>query len=109
VLITRSGSVAVSPSRNQFVVDGVTNGFDLYQLDSGRWKRNFPTGAPTVKVPKQVTFGEDFRAVVGGSDHGAVYVFDRKKGVQLHVLWHAEKGLVQTVTVCDLPRIQVQF
>jgi hypothetical protein len=71
----------------------------LYQLDSGRWKRNFPTGAPIHRSPKHVAFGEDFKTVVGGSDHGAVYVFDRKKGVQIQVLQHLDKGMVQTVTV----------
>ena len=39
--------------------------------------------------------------MVGGSDHGAVYVFDRKRGVQLQVLRHADNGMVQTVTVCE--------
>jgi hypothetical protein len=41
--------------------------------------------------------------VVGGSDHGAVYVFDRKRGVQLQVLQHLDKGMIQTVTVCEPP------
>jgi hypothetical protein len=45
-------------------------------------------------------FSEDFKTVVGGSNHGAVYVFDRKWGVRLHVLHHADSGMVQTVTVC---------
>ena len=35
------------------------------------------------------------------SDHGAVYVFDRKTGKPLEVLHHADKGLVQTITVCE--------
>jgi hypothetical protein len=50
-------------------------------------------------VTKQVAFVEDSKVVVGGSDHGAVYVFDRETGGILDVLRHAEAGLVQTITV----------
>ena len=80
------------------MVDNVENGYDLHQLDTGHWKRNFPTGQPTRKVPKQVAFGERSKVIVGGSDHGAVYVFDRKTAFPLHVLSHGD-GLVQTLTV----------
>lgn len=93
------GSAAVSYGRNQFVVDSVTNGFNLYQLDNGHWKRNFPTGTPTRKLPKCVAFAEDTGVVMGGSDHGAVYVFDKRTGSPLHILRHQEHGMVQTITV----------
>ena len=65
--------------KNQFVVDNAFDGFDLYQLDKGKAHllRNFPTGTPTMRTPKQVTFCEEGRVVVGGSDHGVMYVFDR--------------------------------
>jgi outer membrane protein assembly factor BamB len=82
-------------------VDNVRNGFDLYQLDNGAYIRTFPTGTPAKLLPKQVAFGEDAKVVIGGSDHGAVYVFDRKTGKPLQVLHHADKGLVQTITVCN--------
>ena len=48
-------------------------------------------------MPKQVAFGEDCQIIVGGSDHGAVYVFDRRMGQRLDILRHAETGLVQTI------------
>lgn len=44
-------------------------------------------------------FGEDGKVVVGGSDHGVVYVFDRRTGSQLDILHHANAGLVQTIVV----------
>ena len=94
-----SGHAAVSDGRNTFVVDNATDGFDLYRLDTGCFILNFSTGVPTKRYPKQVEFGEDCRVVVGGSDHGVVYVFDRKTGAVLDVLRHAERGLVQTITV----------
>ena len=44
-------------------------------------------------------FGEDGKVVVGGSDHGVVYVFDRRTGSRLDILRHADAGLVQTIAV----------
>jgi outer membrane protein assembly factor BamB len=81
------------------VVDNASDGFDLYHLDTGSFIRNFPTGMPTKRYPKQVEFSEDSRVVIGGSDHGCVYVFDRKTGSVLDILRHADQGLVQTITV----------
>jgi outer membrane protein assembly factor BamB len=100
-MISNSGNVALSTRHNQFVVDNARNGFDLYQLDTATHIRTFPTGNPSRHLPKQVAFGEDSKVVVAGSDHGAVYVFDRKTGKPLEVLHHADKGLVQTITVCE--------
>lgn len=100
VLTSTSGHVAIHHRRNQFVVDNATDGFDLYMLDTGSFVRNFPTGIPKKRYPKQVAFGEETKVVVGGSDCGVVYVFDRKTGKTLDVLdHHADGGLVQTVTV----------
>jgi WD40 repeat protein len=99
VLICASGHAAVHHRRNQFVVDNATDGFDLYNIETNSFLRNFPTGIPTKNYPKQVAFGEDAKVVVGGSDHGVVYVFDRKTGNILDVLRHADRGLVQTITV----------
>ena len=102
-LISSSGNAAVSIRRNQFVIDNARNGFDLHHLDNAAFVRTFPTGNPTKPVPKQVAFVKDSRVVVGGSDHGAVYLFDRKTGKPVQVLHHADKGLVQTSTVRNIP------
>jgi hypothetical protein len=85
--------------RNQLVIDNVRNGFNLHQLDNGACIWTLPTGNPKKLFPQQVAFGEDCKVIVGGSDHGIVYVFDRKTGTPLQVLHHADRGLVQTVTV----------
>ena len=74
-------------------------GFNFHQLDNAIWKRNFQMRIPRRRLPRQVAFGEDSKVVVGGSDHGAVYVFDKKTGSPLHVLRHGERGMVQTLTV----------
>jgi hypothetical protein len=80
-------------------MDTTIDGFSLHQLDNGAYICTFSTGTPIRAVPKQVAFGEDCKTVVGGSDHGAVYVFDRRSGECLDILHHADAGLVQTITV----------
>ena len=44
-------------------------------------------------------FGEGAKIVVGGSDQGAVYVFEWKTGVLKQTLQHQKEGLVQTIVV----------
>lgn len=96
----RSGHAAVSHDRREFVIDNGTGGFSLHRLRSSRFTREFPTGSPIKRYPKQCAFGENDSIVVGGSDHGAVYVFDRETGRPLDLLRHSDRGLVQTVAVC---------
>lgn len=49
--------------------------------------------------PKQVSFGEEGSVLVGGSDHGVVYVFDTATGCPLDLIHHLDCSLVQTITV----------
>lgn len=89
----------MDPKHEVVLIDNVEDGFDIFELEKGTSIRSFPTGTPTRYLPRQVDFAERARAVVGGSDHGSVYVFDRKTGAPLDVLRHTEGGLVQTVAV----------
>jgi WD40 repeat protein len=83
-----------------FVVDNATDGFTLYRLEGkGEPVRTFVTALPSLSVPKQVAFGEEGKVVVGGSDTGLAYIFDRKTGQVLETLHHADAGLVQTIAV----------
>lgn len=82
-------------------MDNGTN-FALHNLQSGVLVRTLSTGTPIKRFPKQVLFAEDDTVVVGGSDHGTVYVFDRKTGNILDTIAHARHGLVQTITVREV-------
>ena len=84
------------------MVDNATDRFSLYDLKTGKFIRKFPTDVPKKTHPKQVTYGEGNRIVVRGSDHGAVYVFDRKLGKLLDILHYANQGPVHTVTVSNI-------
>lgn len=46
-----------------------------------------------------MVFGAEGRLVVGGSDNGLVYIFERKTGKLLETLHHSDAGLVQTIAV----------
>ena len=83
----------------QFIVNTCAGGFNLHEIDDCEYVRNFPTGTPIRRHPKQMTFGKKGQVVVGGSDHGIVYVFDRMTGNKLDKLKVAERGMVQTVAV----------
>ncbi|KAF8574104.1 hypothetical protein K439DRAFT_1624589 [Ramaria rubella] len=98
---SRIGSAAISDKHNQCVIDNTMDGFDLHWLGNGAYIHTFNTGKPRRNMPKQVTFGEDRKAIVGGNDHGVAYVFDQVKGTNLDVLQHAKRGLVQTIMTND--------
>jgi hypothetical protein len=48
---------------------------------------------------RQVVFAEDCSLIVIGSDHGFVYVFDRRSGNVLDKLEVSKHNWVQTITV----------
>ncbi|KAG1885138.1 hypothetical protein F4604DRAFT_1573992 [Suillus subluteus] len=94
------GHAAVNQKRGVFIVDNATDGFTLYRLEGDEEPvRTFMTAAPNVSVPKQVAFGAEGRLIIGGSDHGLVYVFERKSGKLFETLCHSSTGLVQTIAV----------
>ncbi|KAG2029837.1 WD40-repeat-containing domain protein [Suillus americanus] len=92
------GHVSVDIAQTLFLIDNVVNGFSLHRLDDGACIRTYNTN-PVKTFPKQVVFGENMDVVVGGSDAGVIYVFDKKTGTLKQVLKHADKARVQTVTV----------
>ncbi|KAG1901560.1 WD40-repeat-containing domain protein [Suillus fuscotomentosus] len=94
---------AINQKRGVFVVNNAADGFTLYRLDSNEEPvRTFVTAPPSVSVPKQVAFGAEGRLIVGGSDNGSVYVFERKTGKLLDTLRHSNGGLVQTIATRDI-------
>ncbi|KIM34831.1 hypothetical protein M413DRAFT_32993 [Hebeloma cylindrosporum] len=96
------GNAAVDLSKRMVVVDNLSDGMDLYNLDTAEYMETFLTRRTSANVfPKSVAFANQSRAVVGGSDHGIVYIFDRKSGHVIHSLKYAKKGGVETLAVQD--------
>ncbi|KAG2135313.1 WD40-repeat-containing domain protein [Suillus clintonianus] len=90
------GHAAVDAPQTLFLIDNVMNGFSLHQLEDGACLRTYNTN-PVKTFPKQVVFGEQATLVVGGSDTGAIHIFDKNEGRVKQVLQHADRGRVQTV------------
>jgi hypothetical protein len=99
-----SGNAAVSLEHRICVIDNVSNGFDIYRLDSGHFIKTLVTREPIRTYPKGVAFANNCQAIIGGSDHGYVYIFERKSGRVLGKLAHARNDGVQTIEV-SIPRV----
>ncbi|KAI6102051.1 hypothetical protein EV401DRAFT_1831168, partial [Pisolithus croceorrhizus] len=91
------GYAAVNMRRCLTVIDNMANGFTLYHLDCTDPIQTYLIDPPMLPVPKQVAFGEDSKLVVGSSDNGQVYLFNRKSGELLSTLHHSKAGLVQSI------------
>jgi hypothetical protein len=101
-----SGHASVDAGQTLFLMDNVMNGFSLHRLDDAVCIRTYNTN-PVKTFPKQVVFGGKATLVVGGSDTGVIYVFDKNEGTLKQVLQHADTGRVQTVTVRYLHEIRI--
>lgn len=86
------GNTAVDIERNICVVDNVARGFNIYTLDTGSFVRTLEVGLPTKTYGKGIVFANGFRAVVAGSDHGQVYIFNHKSGAVLKKIYHSKSG-----------------
>lgn len=51
------------------------------------------------RVPKEAAFAEKNSVIVGGSNHGKVYVWNKITGALIQQLNHPDGGMVQAVTV----------
>ena len=80
------------------VIDSVSNGFALHEVNTGKYLYNFATPPRARTLPRQVTFGEEGKVVVGGSDNGSIAIYDRRTAAVLET-FKPTKGLLQTVHV----------
>ncbi|KAG2062942.1 hypothetical protein BDR04DRAFT_1123597 [Suillus decipiens] len=94
------GHTAVDASHMLFLIDNVMNGPSLHQLDDGACIWTYNTD-PVKTFPKQVIFGEKTTLVVGGSDTGIIYVFNKNEETLKQELQHADKAQVQTVAIAS--------
>lgn len=82
-----------------FCIDDPAQGAALYRLHSGARVKTYPVSVTRSMRERQVVFAEDCSLIVIGSDHGSVYVFDRRSGDVLDKLEISGGNWVQTVTV----------
>lgn len=97
--VLRSGDAAVNARKGVFCVDDPEQGVALYHLDTGARIRTFPIPVTKSRRARQVSFAEECSVVVSGSDHGVVYLFNRRSGDTLDELRIGNDDWIQTVTV----------
>lgn len=90
----------MSSARNVVLLDLPSEGAGLYRLDDTLVRmRTFPVPVQKRMRPRQVALGEDDSIVVSGSDHGVVYIFERRDGKVIQELGLKNSGWCQTVLV----------
>ncbi|KAJ7719524.1 WD40-repeat-containing domain protein, partial [Mycena maculata] len=91
------GDAAVDTRRMTVCIDDTEHGAILYRLDDHQRVKTFPVPVTQAKRPRQVRFLDDSRAIVIGSDHGIVYIFDRRTGDIIDKLAVRGESWVQTL------------
>jgi hypothetical protein len=71
----------------------------LFRLGTGARVRTYPVATTKTSRCRQISFTQDCSQIVTGSDHGIVYVFDRRSGVVVDELKMDCDTWVQTITV----------
>lgn len=92
----------MNAKRGVFCLDDPLQGVALYRLESGARIRTYPVTVKKTPRPRQVTFAEDCSVILSGSDHGVVYIFDRRSGDTVDIL-KAGDDRVQAITVSAAP------
>ncbi|KAK0458333.1 WD40-repeat-containing domain protein [Desarmillaria tabescens] len=103
-MICPRGNTAMDCEKDVFCLDDPAQDVALYQLSDGVRVKTFPIGATKVPRPRQVAFAENCRAIVSGSDHGIVYVFERRDS-NVHQLDTGTEDHIQTVTAANIDGI----
>ena len=77
----------------------MSTGFDVYTLQRSTPAHSFEIPAGR-RYTRDVVFGEKCAVIVGGSDHGKVYVFDLKSSTPVQLITHGKPtSLIQAVIV----------
>lgn len=73
----------------------------MYNIANGGLIQKFSQTGVVVqrRVPKDAAFAEEDNSVVGGSNHGQIYIWSRSTGALLQQIKHPDGGMVQAVTV----------
>jgi len=89
----------VDDLQKNIVIDNITTGFDVYPIYRSTPLHSFEVPT-TRKYVKMAVFGEKGSVVVGGSDHGKVYIFDLKAPQITRTITHGNPtSLIQVVAV----------
>ncbi|KAJ7041704.1 hypothetical protein C8F04DRAFT_1252631 [Mycena alexandri] len=88
---------ALGNHKNVLCMDDPSSGTNLYRLEDHTRVKTFLVPVTKQSRPHQVALLEECKFVVSGSDHGIVYVFDRRSGKIIDKLRVDAREWVQTV------------
>lgn len=95
-----SPTARVDAAKKYVLVDDVDNGFSLFEITNGEIVRRYSQKVmPQRRMPKESVFADNGDTVVGGSNHGHIYVWDRRTGALVQQIKHPDGGMVQAVAV----------
>ncbi|PPQ84073.1 hypothetical protein CVT24_002417 [Panaeolus cyanescens] len=99
------GNVDYFPDTQAILVDNLMTGFDIYTPPRTSPNQRFEVKRHGNQVyAVEVKFGEGGALVVGGSDHGVVYIFQSDTGDCIQTLLHGNKStLVQAIATFTSP------
>ncbi|KAJ7100537.1 WD40-repeat-containing domain protein [Mycena epipterygia] len=104
------GSADYNQRRGVFCLDDPHQGLALFRAtDSARLRSCDVKRTKKEYLPRKTCFADDCNSLVTGSDHGNVYVYDRRSGVSVDVLPADTSDWVQTVTATELKGVSIIF
>ncbi|KAF9552662.1 hypothetical protein CPC08DRAFT_768124 [Agrocybe pediades] len=96
----RIGNVSANLRRGVFCLDDPAQGVALYRYSSWDRVRTYSVAIEKSMRPRQISFVEDCKFILSGSDHGSVYLFDRRSGNMVDELKNGT-GRVQALTAME--------
>ncbi|KAK0487972.1 WD40-repeat-containing domain protein [Armillaria novae-zelandiae] len=98
------GNATMNAAKDVFGIDDPSQGVALYRVLDGAKVKTLPVKAMKTPRPRQVAFTQDSKIVVSGSDHGIIYMFERRDG-SVSKLTTEGTAWVQTVTTANVDGI----
>ncbi|KAJ7334608.1 WD40-repeat-containing domain protein [Mycena albidolilacea] len=103
------GDIALDVRKGVVIMDEPSSGTNLYCLEDHTHVKTFAVGVTKQKRLRQVDFLEECKFIVSRSDHGIVYVFDRRSGEIVDKLRVDPCEWVQTIAAADCAGVSTIF
>jgi WD40 repeat protein len=92
------GHAAINVKEDSLIIDDVSQGVAVFKLSTTDRLRTLDVPLATRRL-RSVAFHDGNSAIISGSDHGTVYVFDRRTGGVIDTINVGIKDWVQSVAV----------
>jgi WD40 repeat protein len=97
----------VNTKEDAILLDDVSEGVALFKLSGAERIKTFPVPY-TACWSRNVAFHDGTSSIVSGSDHGKVYIFDRRTGDTVDIIDIGAAERVQSIAVSHLEFVSAQ-